>query len=352
MYYVDKDIKKTERIFPRQERYGYYRYDMNENPEGLPEEFVQSVLKEVTPEFLSIYPEPNRFLTKYAKYVGVERENVIATNGSDMAIRSLLQVFGEKGKEVVTVTPSFEMYMVNCWILGLIHKPVSYEPDMTLSIDKIVNAITEDTRIVALLNPNNPMDNAYAEEEAELVIARAKEVGAIVIIDEAYHYFYQESLLNCALKHDNVVVLRTFSKLYSIAACRLGVIIGHPQLIHYLENAKLTFDVNSFALLFGERLLEHPEIRDELIRKEAEGKKYTIEKLTERGYECRSCKGNFLFVKPRHDAKEIAKRLEEEKKVLVHAYGNPVLKDYLRISVGSVPAMDIFLKAFFEIDEA
>ncbi len=350
MYYVDPDIKKTERVFPRQERYGYYRYDMNENPEGLPKDFVDSVLKEITPEFLSIYPEPNRFLTKYAKYVGVGRENVIATNGSDMAIRSVLQAFGEKGKEVVTVTPSFEMYMVNCWILGLVHKPVSYEADMTLNIQKILDAITENTRIVALLNPNNPMDNAYTEEEAELVIARAKEVGAIVIIDEAYHYFYEESLLSCAMKHDNVVVLRTFSKLYSIAACRLGVVIGHPQLIHYLENAKLTFDVNSFALLFGEKLLDHPEIRDELIQKTNEGKAYTMKKLTERGYECRCCKGNFLFVKPNHNAKEIAKRLEEEKKVLVHAYGNPVLKDYLRVSVGSADAMKIFLDAFFAVD--
>ena len=159
MYYVDEHIKNTNRVFPQQGRYDYLRYDMNENPEGLPKKFVDSVLKEITPEFLSIYPEPDRFLNKYAAYIGASYENVVAVNGSDMGIRYLLETFGEKGKDVVTVAPSFEMYWVNCSILGLHHVPVAYEPDMTISIDKILDAITENTRIVVLLNPNNPIGN-------------------------------------------------------------------------------------------------------------------------------------------------------------------------------------------------
>jgi len=351
MYYVDENIKKTERIFPRQGRADFYRYDMNENPEGLPKEFVDSVLKEITPEFLATYPEPDHFLRKYSKYVGVPFECVMATNGSDMAIRYLLQTFGEKGKDVVTVTPSFEMYMVNCWLLGLNHKTVPYESDMTINIDKIIDAIDKNTSVVVLLNPNNPMDNAYSIEEAEKVIEKAKKVNAVVILDEAYHYFYEHTLLSLAMKHENVLVLRTFSKLFSLAACRLGVIIANPQLIHYVKNLKLTFDVNSFALLFGERILDHPEIRDRLIAEEKEGKEYTAQILRERGYECRVCKGNFLFVKPKNDAHLVAKRLEEEKKVLVHAYGNSLLKNYLRVSVGAKSAMEIFIKALLEVDE-
>ena len=67
-YHVNEYIKNTVRVFPMQNRYGMHRYDMNENPEGLPKEFVDSVLKEITPEFLAIYPEPDRFLHKYAKF--------------------------------------------------------------------------------------------------------------------------------------------------------------------------------------------------------------------------------------------------------------------------------------------
>ena len=349
-YYVDEHIKNTVRVFPGQGRYGYHRYDMNENPEGLPKEFVDEVLKEITPEFLAIYPEPDRFLHKYADFIGAAYENVLTTNGSDMAIRYLLETFGEKGKEVVTVSPSFEMYWVNCSILGLKHVPVAYEPDLTIKIEKILEAISGDTRVVVLLNPNNPVGNVYTEEELERVIERAKEVGAVVIVDEAYHYFYDRTFLPYALNGENVIVLRTFSKLFSLAACRLGVIISNPEIIHYVKNARLTFDVNAIALLFGERILDRPELIKELIRIEKEGKAWILQALEKEGYECRDCRGNFIFVKPKHSAREVANRLETEKKVLVHPYGNELLKDCLRVSVGSKEAMELFLEAFLEVD--
>lgn len=350
-YYVDEDIKNTERIFPAQGRYDYYRYDMNENPEGLPKTFVEEVLKEITPEFLSVYPEPDRFLNRYASFIGMQYENVLATNGSDMAIRYLLETFGEKGAEVVTVSPSFEMYWVNCKILGLIHIPVPYEKDMTITAENICAAISDKTRVVVLLNPNNPIGNVYSEEEVEQILSKAKSVGAVVIIDEAYHYFYDKTFLEFVRKNDNVVILRTFSKLFSLAACRLGVIISSPQIIHFVKNAKLTFDVNAVALLFGERILDHPEIIDKLIAIEKEGKAYTLRELKRRGYECRDCRGNFIFIKTKKDAHQLTKELKEKKKILVHDYHNDLLEKYLRVSIGSEQAMRLFLKAFFELDD-
>lgn len=350
MLYVNSDIKNTIRVFPEQGRYGMHRFDMNENPEGLPKDFVNSILREITPEFLSIYPEPDKFIKKYADFLGVESENITVTNGSDMAIRYLLEVFGEKGKEVVTVAPSFEMYWVNCCILGYKHVPVAYEEDFTIKVEKILEAINDNTRIIVLLNPNNPMGNVYTEQEVQQVIKKAKSVNALVIIDEAYHYFYPKTFLHFAMENDNVALLRTFSKLFSIAALRLGAIIANPNIIHYVQNAKLTFDVNSVALLFGEKIIEHPDMIQQLIEIENDGKNYTISELKRTGYECRDCKGNFIFVKPKHNAIEVAKRLEKESKVLVHPYSNALLKDYLRVSVGSKTAMSFFLNEFFKID--
>lgn len=351
MLNINPNVKNTIRVFPKQGRYEYYRYDMNENPEGLPKEFVDSVLKNITPEFLSVYPEPDRFLKKYAEFIDMSFENVTATNGSDMAIRYLLETFGERGKSVVTVSPSFEMYWVNCSILGYKHVPVAYEKDFTIKIENVLAAVNEETRIVVLLNPNNPIGNVYTEKELQKVIAKAKSVGAVVIIDEAYHYFYPNTFLKYALNEENVVLLRTFSKLFSIAACRLGVVISNPQIIHYVKNAKLTFDANAIALLFAERILDHPEMIEQLIETEKEGKAYTLAELTKHGYETRDCRGNFIFVTPKHQATEVAQKLETEKKILVKSYGNEMLKKYLRISVGSKDAMERFLTAFFEIDE-
>lgn len=349
-YYVNENIKNTVRIFPRQKRYNCLRYDMNENPEGLPKDFVDSVLKEITPEFLAIYPEPDKFLNKYANFIGAQYENVVATNGSDMAIRYILETFGEAGKFVVTVSPSFEMYWVNCNILGLKHKPVAYNDDLTINIENIINAIDLDTRVVVLLNPNNPVGNVYTEEEFRLVLKRTQEVGAILVVDEAYHYFYKNTFIDYALKEPNVIVLRTFSKMFSIAACRLGVAISNPQIIDYIKRGKLTFDVNSIALLFGERLLDHPEVYKELIQIQDEVKAYILANLKENGYECRDCRGNFIFIKPKHDALMVVKQLEEQYNVLVHGYSNALLKNYIRVSTGSIKSMEKFLKYFYLVD--
>ena len=347
--HVNMFVKSASRVFPPQGRYGKLRYDMNENPEGLPKEFVDSVLKEITPEFLAVYPEPDRFLKKYADFVGVKFENLVCTNGSDQAIRYLLETFGEVGKEVVTVSPSFEMYWVNCMLLGYKHVPVAYEHDLTLKIGQVVAAINENTRIVVLLNPNNPVGNVYSEAEFAAVQKRAEEVGALVIIDEAYHYFYSKTFLKQALAAPNVVVLRTFSKLMSLAAVRLGVIIGNPEVVSYVRNLRLTFDVNAIALLFAERLMEHPEVVDVLIKAQQEGKAWLLAELRQRNYWCRDCQGNFIFIKTNRDAHEVAKLLKD-REVLVHPYGHPMLRDYIRVSTGSKNAMRVFLDTFTAVD--
>ena len=183
----------------------------------------------------------------------------------------------------------------------------------------------------------------------EKVIRKAQEVGAVVLIDEAYHYFYDKTFLPYALKEDNVIVIRTFSKLMSIAACRLGITISNPEIIHYIKNGKLTFDANSIALLFAERIIEQPEMVETLIRIEKEGKAYILNSLKEHGYWCRDCRGNFIFLEPKHDAHEITRKLAD-RDVLVHDYGNELLNKYIRVSVGSVSSMREFLEVFYEVD--
>ena len=350
-YYINPNISNTPRVFPKQGRSAYHRYDANENPEGLSSEFVDSVLKELTPEYLAMYPEPERFIHKYADYIGVAAENVYCTNGSDHGIRVLLETFGEPGKEVVTVSPTFEIYWVCCSLLGLKHKPVQYDADFTISIDAILDAITSETRVVVLLNPNSPIGNLYTEDEVRMVIEKAKKIGAVVILDEAYHYFYDKTFLHFAIEYENVLLLRTFSKLMSIAGCRVGMVVGHEDLIRWVRNSRLAYEMNTVGLLFAERILEHPEMIEQLIKQEKEGKAFFMDELQKRGYWFMDCHGNYVLVKPKHDAHEVARRLSEEKQTLVHTYGNSLMKDMLRVTIGSQKAMEFFVKVFFDIDK-
>lgn len=349
MCYVKECVREIERIGGRQGRQGYLRLDMNENPEGLPRELVERVKEELTPEFFATYPEPERFLKILAGYLGTERENLCVTNGSDMAIRYLFEVFGRPGSSVLTVSPTFEMYRINCLIFGLNHKPIMYNPDFTLDFEKVIDGITEDVSIVSVLNPNNPIGTVYTEDEFARIADKAAQVGALVIVDEAYHYFYDKTFLPQALSRDNVVLIRTFSKLFSIASLRLGFVVGNKRLVKYLWNVRPTFDTNAVALKFGEILLSEPGLVSSLVETEREGRRYLMEFLKEHQYRYFAENGNYAFIQTKLPPSVVKERLEE-RKILVKTYGQDMLKDYVRISTGSRAVMEQFTKVLYEVD--
>ena len=349
MYYVDENIKNTTRVFPDQGRKGYLRLDMNENPVGLPEDVVAKIREAVTPEFLATYPEPGRVTELYADFIGVNPDQICLTNGSDNAIRYVLQTFGEKGKDVVTVYPTFEMYMVNCWLLGLNHKTVPYKEDYSLDVDGLVAAIDDDTRIVGLVNPNNPMGNAYSDEDARRIVETAAAHNAIVVIDEAYHYFTDKSQLKLVNEYDNVIVLRTFSKAFSLAGVRLGAAISNPKIAHYLNTIRMTFEVNVLALKAAEVVLSDKGIIERLAATQIEGRTYLVSALEEAGYEVLPSESNFISFRPKTAAEQVAAKLAE-KKILVKTFGGGPLKGMIRVNTAAKDVLERFVDELFQAD--
>ncbi len=349
MYYVDECIKNTKRIFPEQGREGYMRLDMNENPEGLPESVVNKIREAVTPEFLSRYPEQRPFIEKYANFMGLNTNQICLTNGSDNAIRYILQTFAQKGKDVLTVSPTFEMYMVNCWLLGLNHKTVPYGSDLKVDVEALIDAIDDNTDIVALVNPNNPLGDVYAKEDARRIAMTAQEHNAIVLIDEAYHYFTDFTLLDLVDEFDNVLLLRTFSKCLSLAGVRLGIIIGNPTIVGYVNNLRVSFEVNTFALKCGEIVLDTPGLIDYLADVQIKGREYLISELRANGYEVVPSETNFISFKPKTSAETLDQRLRE-KKILVHTFGSGPLQGWVRVNTGSVELLSKFMEALLDSD--
>lgn len=350
MYYVKETVKDLYRVGCKQGRLGCLRLDMNENPKGLPKDFVDEVKREITPEFLSTYPEPEKLASLTAEFLHVDYENICLTNGSDEAIRFIFEIFARQGSEVVSISPTFEMYKVYCEMFGLCHKPVPYSENFEIQITDILEAIGKDTDIVVALNPNNPIGTVFSEDDMEHIIQRAQQAGAVVIIDEAYHYFYNKTFLPLAMKYNNVILLRTFSKLFSLAACRLGFAVANPELIQYLKKVRPSFNVNAVALKFGEKILEHPELIDKLIAAEEEGKAVLKAGLKKQGYQVYAYEGNFLFFKPRLKPQVLAKKLEEQK-ILVKTFGYELLKDFIRVTTGDKETMDYFLSILEKTDK-
>lgn len=352
MYYLNENIKKLDRIFDQNKRSGYLRLDLNENPGGLPKEFIDKVLKEVNPEFISQYPETLEFTECLAKYLGTDISHINLVNGSSEGIRNIIQVYTSINGKIVGVTPTYAMFEVYAKMYNREFIPIKYTEDLKMPIDKILEAMTPDVQLLIIVNPNNPLGNAYSYEEMDKIVKKAKENEITILIDEAYIYFYPNSFIKYAFENDHIFVTRTFSKLFSMAGCRLGYVVGWDEGIKMIQKLCTPHNVNAFGMKFAQAIIEEPGMIDNLISKQREGKEYLIEELKKNNYNINAKEGNFIFVQPKTDANLIVKRMKEEKNILIKSYnGIGQLGNCLRVTTGEKELMRVFLEALFELDK-
>lgn len=351
MYYLNKNVEKLDRIFDQNSRKEYLRLDLNENPGGLPEEFIQKVLSEITPRFVSEYPETLEFTETLAGYLGTDISHLCLVNGSAEGIRYIIEAFTSENGKIIGVTPTYAMFEVYSKMYGRNFVPIHYTEELEMPVEHILDAMTPDVQLLILVNPNNPMGNTYTDEEFERIFAKAQKCEITILVDEAYHYFYPKTFLKYALQKEHVFVTRTFSKLFSLAGARLGYVAGWPQGVAMVQKLCTPHNVNAFAELFAQKILEEPGMIEELIEKHKEGREYLKKTLTENGYEYQGETGNFIFIKQKTDANELARRMKEEKGILIKTYsGVGKLGNCLRVSTGEKQYMEQFLHALFELD--
>lgn len=352
MYYKDEHIENLYRIFDQNERAEYLRLDLNENPGGLPVDFIKKVLQDVTPQFVAQYPETLHFTEVLAKFLGTDIQHLCLVNGSAEGIRYIIQAFTSVKGRIVGVVPSYFMFQVYSEMYDRTFVKIPYNDDLSMDVNNIIKEMTDDTQLLILLNPNNPMGNTYTDEEFEKIFQVAQKKQINILIDEAYHYFYPKTFIKYALNKEHVFVTRTFSKLFSLAGCRLGYVVGWPDGVKMVQKLCTPHNTNAFAMKFAEAIITTPGILDGLIAKFNEGRRYLVEFLDNHGYEHKGDAGNFLFIKPKTDAQNIVDRMKEEKKILIKTYANVGrLGDCLRVSIGEKNFMQQFTDALIELDK-
>lgn len=352
MYYLDPKIKELYRIFDQNERKDYLRLDLNENPGGLPEDIIQKALEKVTPQFVAQYPETLHFTEVLADYLETDISHLCLVNGSAEGIRYIIQAFTSPEGRIVGVVPSYFMFQVYSEMYGRNFVKVPYNEDLSMDIENIIKELTDDTQLLILLNPNNPMGNVYSDEEFERILQTAQQKQITVLVDEAYHYFYPKTFIRYALEQKHIFITRTFSKLFSMAGCRLGYVAGWPEGINAVQKMCTPHNVNAFALRFAETVLTTPGVLDMLIHNFKEGRDYLVHWLDENGYSHKGDAGNFIFIKPKKDAQSIVGRMKAEKRILIKSYANVGdFGDCLRVSIGEKKFMEEFTSALCELDK-
>ncbi|MBZ5580872.1 MAG: histidinol-phosphate transaminase [Acidobacteriia bacterium] len=231
------------------------RLDFNENTVGCSPRVIAALKERLDAGRLAVYPEYGEAKQAIARYFHVRPEQFVFTNGTDEAIQVFVNTYLDDGQEVVLLKPAYAMYRFYCEVAGAkITEAPFPQPGLEFPLQEVLDAITPETRAVILANPNNPTGTGVSLLGIERILHRARK--GVVLVDEAYYEFSGLTALTEIERVPNLFVSRTFSKVFGMAAMRLGCLFSHEANVAFLHKAQSPYSVNSLAVLAAQAAVE------------------------------------------------------------------------------------------------
>ena len=250
---------RTQQAYPIEDIACPVKLDANENPYLLPQTAKRRLWKRLREIPLNRYPEPGspEVLQRFALHFGIDRDMIMVGNGSDELIGILCTAVGGEGTPVMVPVPTFAMYRISAQNNG--HKVLSIPLDETFDLDvaRMLDAIEKESpSLIFISYPNNPTGNCFRRSHIEDIIRSSR---GIVVVDEAYYPFSGKTFIEDMKKFDNLVILRTLSKV-GLAAMRLGFLLGNPEVIHQLNKVRLPYNLNAVSQMAALFYLEEEKL--------------------------------------------------------------------------------------------
>ncbi len=297
---------------------------------------------------LNVYPDAGQTKLRQSLegYTGVGAEHIVAGNGSDQLIDLVVRLFVETGEEVINCPPSFEMFSFSTELCGGALVEVPRDENFAVNIKAVKAAISEKTKVIFLASPNNPTGTITPRSD----ILELLDTGLPVVVDEAYYEFSGETVAPLVSQYKNLMVLRTFSKWAGLAGLRVGYGIFPPEIASYLLRIKPPYNVNVSALVAVQESLKDVDYLMKQVKAiVAERERLFTELKKLKFLKPFPSQANFilcLVLKGR--ASGIQQKLQK-KGILIRYFDKPMLKNYIRISVGKPEHTDAVIKALQEI---
>lgn len=278
-----------------------YKLASNENPFGVSPKAVEA-MRAAAPSG-HLYSDGTRdkaLIAKLAERNGLQSENVFIACGAANALKHVCDVFVRPNDACVIPSPAYPPYFF--WAFkngGRIVEVPCRACDQTLDTEAIIAAVDKSAKVIFLCNPNNPTSTALPREQVVAMLRRLPK-DVIVIADEAYVDFADDpaglTLVPCLAEFPNLVVVRTFSKIYGMASVRLGYALACPEITGYLNKSMDARSISTFGVEGAIAALDDEEFRQKTIRNNAAERAYLTEALTGMGYRVYPSQSNFLWV--------------------------------------------------------
>lgn len=312
--------------------------DKNENIDPYLSEKLQQILKNLQPFSINTYPETAKIYKKIAIKNQMSPNNFILTNGSDGSIRMIFDVFIEPGDKVVYPNPTFAMYSVYSKMFGAKSITLNYDLNNgqpSFNVEKFFEIIkNERPKLVCLPNPDSPTGTVLDGESMEKLIRLTHELNILLLIDEAYYPFYEQTVLPLVNQYPNLVVCRTFSKAWGAAGVRVGFLAANSELMNIIHKNRAMYELSTLSAEFIYQLLEHEDDMKQSVLRLKEGKKYFIDEIHKMGFKTTQTHGNFIHVNFAESRNKITKALSDL--VLFRSsFNDTCLEGFSRFSLGT-----------------
>jgi len=329
---------------PSAEQDNFIRLNYTERLRPLPEWFLEKLRRSLQSEMFTTYPIADGLYRQLSAHLGIVRERLLLTAGSDNAIKALYQAYVSPGDPVVTLNPTYAMYQVYAEMFRAEIYKVSFNKNLDLDVDHLLDSIVPGVRLVMIVNPNQPTGTLLSENVFHQLVERTMKVGALLAVDEAYYPFSHFTVLPWIEHAPNLLVIRTFSKAAGLAGLRIGYVAGHEDVIANLYKVRSVHDVNSIAILCAKLILEHPEIISDYVAEVEAGAQLLAKGVKPLGLTPLPNHANFMLIRVSHNCQpsQLVVGLRS-RGYLVKGFPNtPCLGDCIRVTLGPPALMAKF----------
>jgi histidinol-phosphate aminotransferase len=322
---------------PLEGRGGKLRLDFNENTVGCAPAVVRALRRALSADSLSCYPEYAEARVKLAHFFGVKPEELVLTNGTDDAVKVICETFVEPGDVLLVPAPTFPVYQFFHEVAAGRTERMYYDEDFRLPLKEILRALRKGVRWVAFASPNNPTGTTVPKRDLRIMLEAAPHTA--FVIDEAYYEFSGETVLPWIRHYPNLIVTRTFSKAFGLAALRLGCILTNAQTAEDMRRGQNPFPVNSLALVGALAAIRHAGYARRYAAEVLSNRAKFVAWLEAEEIPYVPSKANFVLTQLGPNAPEIGKRLRAQG-ILVRDWNyDPRLRGFLRFTIGSTAQM-------------
>jgi len=348
MSLIDHRKIKLSSIFrlppPNKTRLGFIRLDKNERYNKHKNIFIKELKKEISSDLISAYPEFQKIYKILSNKFKININNIVLTPGSESALKNTFEIFYKKNQKVITINPTFAMVDIYCKVFKTKQVKIGYNEKLELDINHLKKSIDKKTCLIIIANPNSPTGSLIKEKDLEAIIIKAKKYGIKILVDEAYYEFSKYNFLNKIKKYDNLIIIRTFSKIFGLAGLRAGYVASNHKNIKKYISIKPMYEINSVAVKAIELLLQKPNIIASYLKEMRDGESYAKNFCKKNNYKFIKCFANFYHINFNSNPIMIQKYLVNNGILVKGGPNTSSYKDYLRISLSNKKTTSFILK--------